>query len=95
MADRVQEVRHDSQDVSCAVISPFQFQCQRAVSHVVSGSAFTEVVLQDLIDTYMTIFLVGSQNFTAATVSKEAQRALRLRALAVVSVVSSRHEHDK
>jgi len=29
-----------------------------------------EVVLQDLIDTYMTIFLVGSQNFTAATVSK-------------------------
>ncbi|CAE7257061.1 HERC4 [Symbiodinium sp. CCMP2592] len=30
-----------------------------------------EVVLQDLIDTYMTIFLVGSQNFTAATVSND------------------------
>jgi len=30
-----------------------------------------EVVLQDLIDTYMTIFLVGAQNFTAATVSND------------------------
>ena len=28
-------------------------------------------MLQDLIDTYMTLFLVGSQNFTATTVSKE------------------------
>ncbi|CAE7596208.1 HERC4 [Symbiodinium natans] len=30
-----------------------------------------EVVLQDLIDTYMTIFLVGTQNLSATTVSKE------------------------
>ena len=43
-----------------------------------SWHTFRQVVLQDLIDTYMTIFLVGSQNFTAATVSKEAQQALRV-----------------
>ena len=30
-----------------------------------------EVALQDLIDTYMTLFLVGSQNFSATSVSKE------------------------
>ncbi|CAE7528917.1 HERC4 [Symbiodinium pilosum] len=30
-----------------------------------------EVTLQELIDTYMTIFLVGTQNFTANTVSSE------------------------
>ena len=30
-----------------------------------------EVALQDLIDTYMTLFLVGSQNFSATSISKE------------------------
>mmetsp|Transcript_15828 Transcript_15828/g.29776 ORF Transcript_15828/g.29776 Transcript_15828/m.29776 type:complete len:553 (-) Transcript_15828:98-1756(-) len=41
-------------------------------AHNVSMDArVQEVALQDLIDTYMTIFLVGTQNFTATTIAKE------------------------